>query len=349
MRYNQFGRTGLVVSRLAFGAMNFGDFDFNGFKANVDEKLARELVARALDGGVNVFDTADMYSAGQSERILGKVLGARRKDVVLATKCFFRSAPDVLHAGLSRRHVIAAAEASLERLGTDYIDLLLLHNVDPRTPHEETARALDDLQRSGKVRYVGISNFAAWQAERLIGTQRRLRFDAICAHQVYYSLLGRDIEHAVVPQAEQAGLGMMVWGPLAGGFLSGKYTREQPDGGGARRATFDFPPVDRDIGYDVVDKLNEIAATRDARPAQIAIAWALSRPWVHTLLMGQTKMSQLESNLAAAALELSSDEIAALDTLTATPPPYPHWMHWGDQVTEAAIAEGFTPTVYKPN
>jgi aryl-alcohol dehydrogenase-like predicted oxidoreductase len=342
VKYNRFGDTGLVVSRLAFGAMTFGDYDFNGFKANVDEAAARDMVARAIDAGINVFDTADMYSEGQSETLLGKALGKRRPDVVLSTKVFFRTDEAVLHAGLSRRHILDAVEASLRRLGTDFIDLLLLHNVDANTPLEETARALEDVQRQGKVRYAGHSNYAAWQSEKLSGIQRRLGFAPTAAAQVYYSLLGRDIEAEIVPQAQAAGLGLMIWGPLAGGFLSGKYTRDSEVDQG-RRKTFDFPPIDKQKGFEVIDKLQQIGAAHDATPAEVSLAWVLTKPWVHTLLIGASRISQLESNLKTAGIQLTAEETAALDALTAPPVRYPQWIQFGEAGAQRAIAEGFKP------
>jgi aryl-alcohol dehydrogenase-like predicted oxidoreductase len=343
MQYNQFGNSGLVVSRMAFGAMTFGDYDFGGFKSNVGESEAREMVARALDAGINFFDTANMYAAGQSEEILGKALGQRRQDVVLVTKCFFRTAPAVVHGGLSRRHILDACEASLRRLGTDYIDLYLLHNYDFITPLEETARALDDLQRSGKVRYVGVSNFFDWQTEKLLGFQRQLGFAPLVASQIYYSLLGRDIEWEFVPHAQASGLGLMIWGPLAGGFLTGKYTRENSGGEEGRRKTFDFPPIDVEQGFEVIESLKAIAERHNATPAQVALAWVLAKPWAHTILIGASRMSQLESNLKAAELALGMAEIQQLDELTATPPPYPKWIQWGEQGAAQAIADGWQP------
>lgn len=345
MKYNQFGKTGLVVSRLGFGAMTFGNYDFHGFKSNVGSDVAREMVARALDMGINLFDTADMYAEGQSEEILGRALGRRRQDVVLATKCFFRSAPDVIHAGLSRRHILDACDASLRRLGTDFIDLYLLHNFDFLTPLEETARALDDLQRAGKVRYTGECNYFGWQAEKLIGIQKRLGFAPIVASQVYYSLLGRDIEAEIVPHAEDSGMGVMIWGPLAGGFLSGKYTREdhQRGAGEGRRKTFDFPPVDVEKGFQVVDVLREIADKHGSKPAEIALAWVLTRPWANTVLLGASKMSQLDGNLQAAEIDLDADDVRRLDELTAAPQPFPKWIQWGEPGTAEAIAKGWKP------
>lgn len=343
MQYNQFGKSGLVVSRMAFGAMTFGDYDFRGFKSNVGEGAARDMVARSIDAGINLFDTADMYAAGQSEELLGKALGKRRHDVVIATKGFFRTAPPIVHGGLSRRHILDACEASLRRLGTDYIDLYLLHNYDFLTPLEETARALDDLQRAGKVRYTGECNFFGWQAERLIGIQRQLGFAPIVATQIYYSLLGRDIESEIVPQAQEAGLGTMIWGPLAGGFLTGKYTRDNPGGDGGRRKAFNFPPIDVEKGYTVAEALGETAKRHGATPAQVALAWILAKPWVHTLLIGASRMDQLEDNLKAAEIRLDPAEVRRLDDLTATPPPFPKWIQWGEPVAAEAIAKGWRP------
>ena len=343
MKYTQFGKTGLVVSRIVFGGMTFGDFDLHGFKSNVGNEEANDMVSRALDAGINFFDTADMYAAGQSEEILGKALGARRQDVILATKAFFRTSPAVLHGGLSRRHVVDACEASLRRLGTDYVDLYLLHNYDPITPLEETARALDDLQRQGKARYVGQCNFYSWQSEKLLAIERQLGFAPIVASQIYYSLLCRDIEIEIVPQAQEAGLGIMAWGPLAGGFLSGKYSQDSQKSEGGRRKTFGFPPIDLELGDKVVEKLAEIGKAQGTTPAQIAIAWVLSKPFIDTVLVGASRMSQLESNLEAEQLELPEDDVVELDRLTDPYKPFPHWIQWGEPGAAQAIAEGWKP------
>jgi len=343
MQYAQLGESGLFVSRLALGAMTFGDYNFGGFKSEVDQGLAQRMVDRALDAGINLFDTADMYADGQSEEILGRTLRGRREDAVIVTKCFYRSHPAVMHGGLNRRHVLAACEGSLRRLGTDWIDLYLLHSIDTLTPLEETARALEDLVRSGKVRYVGVSNFDGWQTERLLAIQRALGATRLVANQVYYSLLGRDVEHAVVPQSRSAGVGLMIWGPLAGGFLTGKYTREDPTGGGGRRKEFDFPPLDVEHGYDVVERLKAIAGAHDAAPAQVALAWTLAKPFASTVLVGATREGQLESNLEAVALRLTDEEVAALDEVSAVPPRYPAWIQWGDAVQVKALSEGWEP------
>jgi aryl-alcohol dehydrogenase-like predicted oxidoreductase len=346
MQYRQLGRSGLVVSRLSFGAMTFGDHDFHGFRSVVGQELADRMVARALDAGVNVFDTANMYAAGQSEEILGRALGPRRRDVVLVTKAFFRTAPEVVHGGLSRRHLIDACEASLRRLGTDFIDLYLLHNVDRLVPLEETARALDDLQRAGKIRYAGISNYHAWQAEALLRVQSELGCALVVANQVYHSLLGRDIEECVVPQSVRAGVGLMAWGPLAGGYLTGKY-RDDGDSG-ARRETFDFPPIDTEVGDSVVGLLRKIAQGRGVTPAEVAMAWELSHEWLDTLLVGATRMEQLEANLGAAALDLTADEVSRLSERTQIPARYPAWIQRGEEGSERAIGEGWTPSTGGP-
>ncbi len=312
------------MSRLTLGTMTFGSK--YGSIAKVDQNVANDMVARALDAGINFFDTADQYSEGQSEEILGKALGRRRGEVAVATKVGLRMSENLLDAGLSARHVIASAEASLRRLRTDYVDLLQLHVPDPHTPLEETLRALDDLTRRGLVRYVGFCNFPAWQVATALGIQREKGYAPFVSAQMYYSLLGRDIEHEVVPLARHAGLGILPWSPLAGGFLSGKYTREKTGEEGDRRASMDFPPVDAELGYAVVDKLGEIARAHGATVAQTALAWTLSRPFITSVIVGASRVGQLEDNLGAVDLELTSEELRDLDELTAPAPPYPNWM-----------------------
>lgn len=327
MRYTTLGNTGLVVSRLAFGAMTFGQGTLVAdLKTRIGQTQADRMVKLAVDAGVNFFDTADMYTSGQSETILGKALGAHRKDAVIATKCGFRSAEGLNAAGLAYGYVLSSIEGSLKRLGTDYIDLFFLHIPDPFTPLEETARALEQAVRSGKVRHVGVSNYPAWKAATLLGIQQRLGYAPVCAMQMYYSLLGRDLEAEVVPFLEHTGLGLMVWSPLAGGFLSGKYTRKNPVPKDARRARFDFPPASVERGYAVVEALGRIAKKRQATVAQTALAWVLARPFVTSVLVGANSEAQLTDNLGAAGLDLAPDELAALDALTAPAPTYPGWM-----------------------
>jgi aryl-alcohol dehydrogenase-like predicted oxidoreductase len=336
MKYANFGNTGLVVSRLAFGAMTFGRGNLVGdLDTDLGQNHADRMVKTALDAGVNLFDTADMYTSGQSERILGRALGDRRHDALIATKCGFRAGEAITDRGLSHHHILDSVEKSLQRLGTDYIDLYILHIPDPFTPLDETARALDDVVRRGMVRYVAASNFPAWKAQKLLDRQTARGSAGIVALQMYYSLLGRDIEADVVPFLRDNGLGLMAWSPLASGFLSGKYTRGNPVPDDARRARFDFPPVDVEKGYAVVDKLREMANRRDASPAAVALAWVLAKPFVSTVLVGANRPEQLSENLKAADVALSSDEVAELDEMTAPRLPYPAWMQslgWEERV-----------------
>jgi aryl-alcohol dehydrogenase-like predicted oxidoreductase len=327
MQYNRLGDTGLIVSRLAFGAMTFGSAEGTVFEgiSKVDQKLATELVAKALDAGINHFNTADVYNGGQSEQFLAKALGSRRKDVVISTKVGFRSSEALIHQGLSRHHILASVDESLRRLATDYIDVYLVHRMDQHTPVEETADALDRVVQSGKVRYIGFSNWPAWLAAKTLGLQREQRWARFKAAELYYSLLGRDLEHELVPFVENARIGVFVWSPLAGGFLSGKYTRENPKGDGGRLTSFDFLPYDKERGYQLVDRMRSIASRYEATPAQLAIAWVLSKPFVSSVLLGANKMAQLEDNLRAADLEIRREDINALDELTAPMPIYPNY------------------------
>jgi aryl-alcohol dehydrogenase-like predicted oxidoreductase len=328
MKYARLGDTGLIVSRLAFGSMTFGTIKEGPFASTfkVDQAGANELVARAIGGGVNFFNSADVYAGGESERILGKAIGARRREVVIATKVGNRMGPALIETGLSRRHIFAAAEGSLTRLGTDYLDVYLVHKVDALTPMEETIEALEDLVRQGKVRYVGFSNWPAWLAAKAVGVQSARGWSRFRAAEVYYSLVGRDLEHELVPFCADAGIGVMVWSPLAGGFLSGKYTRANPKGDpGARLATFEFLPHDRERGYQLIDLLQSIGAKRGATPAQVSLAWLLTRPTVSSLLVGASNAKQLEENLGAADVTLDAEDLAQLDAATRPTAPYPNW------------------------
>jgi aryl-alcohol dehydrogenase-like predicted oxidoreductase len=324
MLYTRFGNTGLVVSRLAFGAMTFGSGNLPTVY-KVDDKGADSLVGRALDAGINFFDTADGYANGQSETMLGKLLGARRKDVVLSTKVGMRTGDALGDTGLSSRHVTTSCEASLRRLGTDYVDLYIVHRIDPMTPLEETLRALDDLVRRGLVRYVGFSNWPAWQAAKAVGLQREHGWAQFVGAQMYYSLVGRDIEHEVLPFAADAGVGTMIWGPLAGGFLSGKYTRENLKAEDNRLSGFDFLPFDKEHGFRLVDSMQQVAGAHEATVAQVAIAWLLAKPAVSTVILGVTKPSQLDDNLGATAVWLSEAELHTLDEVSPHADYYPSW------------------------
>jgi aryl-alcohol dehydrogenase-like predicted oxidoreductase len=330
---------------MAFGAMTFGSAQGTIFEAisRVDQKLATELVAKALGAGINHFNTADVYTNGQSEQFLAKALGSRRKDVVISTKVGFRTGEALIHQGLSRRHILDSAEDSLRRLGTDYIDVYLVHRLDSLTPVEETADALDRLVKAGKVRYAGFSNWPAWLAAKTVGIQREQGWARFRAAEVYYSLVGRDLEHELVPFVQDAGIGVFVWSPLAGGFLSGKYTRENPKGDGGRLNAFDMLPYDKEKGHQVVDRLRAIAAAHKATPAQVALAWVLSKPFVSSVLLGANKMSQLEDNLGAADLAIRKEDLAGLDELTTPTPVYPNFFNArvvDEPVRQAMAARG---------
>jgi aryl-alcohol dehydrogenase-like predicted oxidoreductase len=330
MQYARLGDTGLLVSRLAFGAMTFGEAASGTVFAaiyKVDPSGANDLVARALDAGVNFFNTADAYADGASETMLGKAIGARRRDVVIATKVGNRMGPALIRQGLSRGHIIGAAEDSLRRLGTDYIDVYLVHRLDPYTPVEETLGALDELVRSGKVRYIGFSNWPAWLAAKSVGVQREGGWARFRAAEMMYSLVGRDIEADIVPLAEDAGIGVMAWSPLAGGFLSGKYTRANPTGGGGRLTGFDLIPFDHERGYDLVEQLRGIGTAHQATVAQVALAWLLTRPVVSSVLIGASRPDQLADNLGAVGVHLTADEVRAIDEATAPAATYPNWFN----------------------
>ena len=339
MQYGRLGNSGLVVSRLSFGVMTFGHDEGpmgNIWKTGQEE--ANVLVQRSLDAGINFFDTADMYANGQSEVMLGKALGCHRRDVILSTKIGFRTGPPIANTGSSMRHILHAAEDCLKRLGTDYIDVLSIHRFDPFTPLEESARALENLVTRGLVRYVGFSNFTAWQAAKFLGIQHQRGYSPFIAAQMYYSLVGRDLEYEVVPFCRDAGIGIVVWSPLASGFLSGRYTRQDPTGGKGRG--FDFLPTDREKGYDLIDHMRDIASRHKATIAQVALAWLLAKPYVSTILLGASKLSQLEDNLGAANLALFAEEVAELDKLTAPPPLYPQWFQ--TFATDSAVRDALT-------
>ncbi|MEP6818670.1 MAG: aldo/keto reductase [bacterium] len=334
MKYRTLGRTGLKVSELCLGTMTFGE-NFYGI-AVVDQSNANAMVTRALEAGINFFDTADVYSYGQSEVVLGQALkdcGVARDSVIVATKV--RSAMteaatagtgDVNNVGLSRQHIFAAVEHSLRRLQTDYIDLYQVHGWDILTPIEETLRALDDLVRQGKVRYIGCSNWSARHLMKALYLSRAHDWAGFVSLQAYYSLVGRDLEHELLPLCREESIGVLPWSPLSGGFLSGKYTRDNPHPEGARRTGFQFPPIDEARGFDAVDALARIAKEKGTTIAQVALAWLLAQPGVTSIIIGANKMPQLEDNLKAAELELTAAEIEVLSATTAPAAQYPQWM-----------------------
>jgi aryl-alcohol dehydrogenase-like predicted oxidoreductase len=327
MEYRVLGRSGLRVSVLTMGTMTFGGS--GGFAAvgstGVDE--ARRQVDRCLDAGINLIDTADVYSEGRSEEILGQVLRGRRDQVLVATKVRMPMGPGPNDAGLTRHHVITGCEASLRRLDTDHIDLYQVHEWDGVTPLEETLAALDLLVRSGKVRYVGTSNYAGWQLLKALGTADRTGLPRFVSQQIYYSLQARDAEYELIPAAVDQGLGVLVWSPLAGGLLSGKYRRDaQPSGDSRQLSDWNEPPVyDRDKLYDTVDVLVDVGAAHGVSAAQVALAYLLGRPAVTSLVIGARTSEQLEDNLAAADLALTDAERARLNAVSAPPLLYPYW------------------------
>ncbi|SEW56342.1 aldo/keto reductase [Chitinophaga arvensicola] len=327
MKYTTLGNTGLIVSRLSFGAMTFGSHPSMPTIYKVSEAEAGKMIDASLDAGINFFDTADGYAAGQSEVMLGKLLSTKRHDVVIASKVGFRTGTPLTQSGLSRRHILYSCDQSLQRLGTDYIDLYIVHREDPVTPLEETLSTLDGLVKSGKVRYIGFSNWSVWKSALAWQLQHDNGWATFCNGQMNYTLVGRDVEHDIVPFMQHAGIGMTVWGPLAGGFLSGKYTRENLQDAGNRLSGFDVIPFDKEKGFVLVDKMKEIAAVHGATVAQIAMAWLLTKPVVSSVLIGASKMQQLEDNLKAINIELSGDELSLLDNLTAPAPLYPKWFN----------------------
>jgi aryl-alcohol dehydrogenase-like predicted oxidoreductase len=340
MQYTTLGRTGLAVSRLAFGAMTFTSGDRSlGAIYKTDADVADALVGQALDAGINFFDTADAYASGQSETILGQVLMARRSEVVIATKVGFRTGTPLGHAGLSRRHILWSVEESLKRLRTDWIDVYIVHKEDPFTPLEETLSALDAVVRSGKVRYIGFSNWSAWKVAAALEIQKANGLAPFTHGQMHYSLLGRDVERDILPMMQRYGLGLTVWSPLASGFLSGKYTRETLGDPDNRYSGFDILPFDKEQGFSLVERMRVIAASHGASVAQVAIAWLLTKKAVSSVLLGASKPHQLADNLGAAELVLDEGDLAALDAATEPAPVYPNWFidNLVDQSQKAAF------------
>jgi len=325
MQYTTLGNSGLVISRLGFGALTFTQGNQSlGPVYKVGAELATQLVGRALDAGVNFFDTADVYADGESERLLGAALKPHRDQVVIATKVGNRGGDrELLRAGLSRRHILWSVDQSLKRLGTDWIDLYVAHCEDPYTPLEETLETFDAVVRAGKVRYLGFSNWSAWKAAAAMEIQKANGLAPFTHGQMYYSLLGRDVERDMLPMMRRYGLGLNAWSPLAYGFLSGAYTREDLSKPDNRFSSFDMLKFDRDRGFALLERMRRIAAERGASVAQVAIAWLLTRPGVNSVLLGATKLHQLEDNLGAASVTLAAEDIAELDAATAITPIYP--------------------------
>ncbi len=332
MRYNQLGNTGLFVSELCLGTMTFGENQTGAVwsaVAGLDQETADRIVERSLAAGVNFIDTANVYSEGRSEQILGqaiKNLGVPRKDVVIATKFHGQMGDKPNDRGASRGHIMDSVEQSLERLQMDHIDLYQVHGTDTVTPIDETLRALDDLVSRGLVRYIGLSNWAAWRMAKALGISERKGYARFETVQAYYSIAGRDLERDIVPLMQEEKLGLMVWSPLAGGLLSGKYGPGAPGNGEGRRANFDFPPVDKDRAWACVAAMREVGARHGASVAEVALAYILAKPFVTSVIIGAKRLEQLEENLKAVKLKLDAEDMEKLDQVSALAPEYPGWM-----------------------
>jgi aryl-alcohol dehydrogenase-like predicted oxidoreductase len=330
MQYKTLGDTGLLVSTLCFGTMTFhGGTGLFRAIGTVDQAGADELIQASIDAGINFFDTADVYSEGESEKALGqslKNLNIPRSSVVIATKVFGRTGPGRNDVGASRGHIMDAVDASLRRLQTDHIDLYQIHGNDAITPIEETLRALDTLVQHGKIRYIGVSNWQAWKIAKALAISQfknLARFDTL---QAYYSIGGRDLERDIIPLLEAEKTGLLVWSPLAGGLLSGKFSRENQRPADSRRSDFDFPIVDKDRVWRILDVMAPIAKAHNCSPARIALAYVLAKPFVTSVIIGAKRLDQLNDNIAAVDVKLTPDELLQLDEVSALPPEYPGWM-----------------------
>jgi aryl-alcohol dehydrogenase-like predicted oxidoreductase len=329
MKYNQLGKTGVLVSELCLGTMTFGGKGYWKAIGEQSQEEVNDLTKTAIDKGINFIDTANAYSEGLSETMLGKALrslGIARQQLVIATKLRLRMGSGANQVGLSRLHIADSIDDSLQRLDLSHIDLLYIHGVDPITPLEETMRGLEDVVRAGKVRYLGISNHPAWMVAKANGIADKMGWTKFVALQNYYSLASRDIERELVPLALSESLALMPWSPLAGGFLSGKFTRNTEVAGDSRRDTFDFPPVNREEAYDIIDVLLEIGANHQVSAARVALAYILHKPAVTSIIIGAKKHEQLLDNIAATQLELTANELKQLDAVSALTPEYPGWM-----------------------
>ncbi|MDU4353963.1 aldo/keto reductase [Phytobacter diazotrophicus] len=331
MRYQKLGNTGLFVSELCLGTMTFGgEGGMWGKIGQLDQAQADKLVGSALDAGINFIDTANVYSEGRSEQITGqalKNLKVPRENVVVATKVFGETGTAGVNSrGSSRYHIIGSVKESLKRMQLDHIDLYQLHGFDPATPMEEMLYALDNLVQHGHVRYIGVSNWAAWQIAKALGISERLGLARFASLQAYYTIAGRDLERELAPMLQSENVGLMVWSPLAGGLLSGKYSRDGKGEEGSRRLEFDFPPVNKDRAFDCIDVMRVIAEEKGVSVAQIALAWLLHQPVVSSVIIGAKRPDQLEDNIAATHIRLTEEELRQLDAVSALPREYPGWM-----------------------
>ncbi|MCW3078991.1 aldo/keto reductase [Segetibacter sp.] len=329
MKYKILGNTGLKVSELCLGTMTFGGKGYWTAIGQVPQEPVDELVKRSVDAGINFIDTANVYSEGLSEEMTGKAirnLGLKRDDLVIATKVRGKMDEGPNSAGLTRKHIMQQAEESLKRLNVDYIDLYQIHGYDPLTPLEETLWALDDLVKSGKVRYIGCSNLAAWQLMKALSYSTYNKVAKFVSLQAYYTIAGRDLERELVPLLNDQGVGLMVWSPLAGGLLSGKYGRNMQGPEDSRRLNFDFPPVNKEKAFDIIDVMQPIAQQKGISVAQLALAWLLHQPAVTSVIIGAKKTAQLEDNIKAVDVQLTAEELEKLNEVSQLQPEYPGWM-----------------------
>lgn len=329
MKYRLLGQTGLYVSELCLGTMTFGAQGFWEVMGGLQQSAVNELVKASFEGGINFIDTANVYSLGQSETLLGQAIkdcGLPRDQLVIATKSTGPMDQTPNGRGQSRFHIYNEVEASLKRLQLDHIDLYQVHGFDPLTPLEESLSALNDLVKAGKIRYIGLCNMAAWQIMKALGVSRLKGYAEFASVQAYYSIAGRDLEREVMPLVEDQHLGLMIWSPLAGGYLTGKFARDSQKPEGARRSSFDFPPIDKDKAFACIDAMTPIAQAHQVSVAQVALAWILSKKPVSSIIIGARKLDQLHDNLAASQLQLSADELSLLDKVSALSQEYPAWM-----------------------
>jgi aryl-alcohol dehydrogenase-like predicted oxidoreductase len=329
MKFKQLGKTGVLLSELCFGTMTFGGKGYWKAIGQLPEDEVTQLVKTAINNGINFFDTANAYSEGLAEILFGKALkslGISRQTVFIATKVRLRMGEGANQVGLSKLHILDSVDDSLQRMGLSHIDMLYIHGVDPITPIEETMRALEDVVRSGKVRYLGVSNHPAWMVMKANSFAGHLGWTKFVASQNFYSIASRDMEREIVPLALSEGISIMPWSPLAGGFLSGKFRRDNKTDGNNRRDNFDFPPINKEKAYDIIDVLAKIGERYNASPARVALAWTKEKPGVTSIIIGAKNQQQLLDNIACTGLQLSQDEIKELDAISALTPEYPGWM-----------------------
>jgi aryl-alcohol dehydrogenase-like predicted oxidoreductase len=329
MKYNFLGNTGLVVSELCFGTMTFGGKGMWEAIGKIQQQDVNDLMKVVVDSGINFIDTANVYSYGESEKLLGqsiKDLGLNRNELIIATKVRGRMSESQNNVGLSRYHIFQSVDASLQRLQLDHIDVLYVHGVDPRTPVEEIVRSLNDIVLTGKVRYVAVCNWPAWMVMKALGIAEKHGWNKFVGMQYFYALAGRDIEREIVPLAIDQNLAILPWSPLAGGFLSGKYTRNTEKAGDSRRDAFDFPPINKEKAYDIIDAMEKIAKDQKATVAEVALAWVRQQRGITSTIIGAKNVDQLNANIRSTGVQLSSDDLKTLDEVSSLSKEYPGWM-----------------------